>query len=278
MIDFDDRMKRESNRPGAEASEDREASFDPRREEAFLDSLVNDYQDTSPYSRIKKEIILKLVDEFVGCGSDKDVLQMGCSNGFETELLAARFRRVDIVDGSKLFIERAKAAQRLANVVFKHSLFETMHETTPAKKYDCVFCHYVLEHVFDPPLVLASVRGLLKPDGFLFVVVPNSQAFSRQLALQLGCIDELSQLTENDVKHGHRRTYDMDRIVAELERSGFDVTSVQGIIFKILADFQLNRLLQDKILAREHIEAMQAMAQGANKRFSDSFFVMARSR
>jgi 2-polyprenyl-3-methyl-5-hydroxy-6-metoxy-1,4-benzoquinol methylase len=247
--------------------------FDSKQEEIFLNSLVTDYKDISPYSQIKKEIILQLVDNFLIDAQNKQALQLGCANGYETKILAERFQSLLVVDGSTAFIQLTQAAKEYKNVKFKHSLFENLNSKTHSEKYDYIFCHYVLEHVFDPATILQNVRSLLKSDGILFVVVPNSQAFSRQLALQMGYINKLEDLTENDHKHGHRRVYNMASILSDVTSNGFKVHSIQGIVFKVLADFQLNKLLNDGFFNRDHIFAMQKLAQGENMHFSDSFFL-----
>ena len=252
-------------------------TFDPQKEELFLDSLVSDYKDVSPYSQIKKDIILQLVNEFLEDAQNKSALQLGCANGYESSMLASQFRSLLAVDGSRAFIQQAQANNKCDNVEFKQLLFENMSSKSHLAKYDYIFCHYVLEHVFDPNVILQNIHSLLKPGGLLFVVVPNSQAFSRQLALQMGYIDNLEDLTENDLKHGHRRVYNIDSLLKCLTNNGFKVHEVRGVIFKMLADFQLNKLMSDSFLKNDHILAMHKLAQGANINFSDSLFLALRA-
>ena len=42
------------------------------------------------------------------------------------------------------------------------------------KKYDYIFCNYVLEHVYDSIEVLKIMKDLLNEGGSIFIVVPNS--------------------------------------------------------------------------------------------------------
>ena len=248
-------------------------SFDSQQEKDFLNSLVVDYKDASPYSRIKKGILLQLVDEFLEDAKNKSALQLGCANGYETEMLALRFRDLLVVDGSSVFIERAQTAKQYRNVKFKLSLFEDLNSNTHSEKYDYIFCNYVLEHVFETSRILRNMHSLLKSNGFLFVVVPNAQAFSRQLALQMGLIERLEDLTDNDRRHGHRRVYKKESILKDVIDRGFKVHAIRGVVFKILADFQLNKCLNEGFLEEKHILAMQELAQGDNMHFSDSFFL-----
>lgn len=249
--------------------------FQANKEREFLNSLVSDYKDVSPYSRIKKDIILNMVDDFLKKVKTKRALQMGCSNGYETEQLSKRFNQLDVLDGSDVFIKKIQKEKTYKNINFICSLFEEFLVNDEAKKYDYIFCNYVLEHVYDSKKVLNQISKILKPEGILFVVVPNAFALSRRIALQMKLLKKLDALTENDNSHGHRRVYTLEKIFSELESSGFKILQTKGIVFKILADFQLNELLKDGFLTREHIVALQELSNlPDNINFSDSFFIV----
>jgi 2-polyprenyl-3-methyl-5-hydroxy-6-metoxy-1,4-benzoquinol methylase len=182
-------------------------------------------------------------------------LELGCSDGYMTEMLAGKLSHLDVVDGSGNFLKEARA-RGTKNVSFYESLFESFKSE---KKYDYVFASYILEHVLETKPVLDMIRSVLKPEGILFVVVPNARAFSRQLALAMGLISDLYALTENDRNHGHRRTYDRQSLNRDLEQSGFKHIAQGGIMFKILADFQMDKLISDGFLKESHIKGLQKM-------------------
>jgi 2-polyprenyl-3-methyl-5-hydroxy-6-metoxy-1,4-benzoquinol methylase len=200
---------------------------------------------------------------------------MGCSNGYETIILANKFSIVDVIDGSSEFIRKLNENNGSENLNFMCSLFEEYSLVDGQNKYDYIFCNYVLEHVFDPVVVLRNIRKSLKDDGIIFAVVPNATAFSRQLAKKMKILDNLKALTENDKTHGHRRVYDIADIKNDFISSGFEIIDIRGIIFKILADFQLNKMLEQNIIEKNHIIALQEMADGMME-FCDSILVVAR--
>lgn len=250
-------------------------TFNHNYERDFLNSLVSDYKDVSPYSQCKKEIIFEMIKFYFIDSNNKTGLQLGCSNGYETSILSKHLRFLDVVDGSSVFIDRLKNNNEYSNVNFIYSLFEEYKLTGDEKKYDYVFCNYVLEHVYEVPTILQMIQSVIKKEGLFFVVVPNANAFSRQLALQMGLIKDLKALTENDVRHGHRRIYDTESLLSDITNAGFEILDCKGIIFKILADFQLNKLLQQNFLSNGHIIGLNGL--GAKYPvFSDSIFVVAK--
>jgi len=248
--------------------------FDPDREREFLNGLVQDYTDSSPYSEVKKELIVRKM--LAGMTrTNGHGLQFGCANGYETHRLAQHLDSLDVVDGSSIFIERLqRERQPGSNVHFHLALFEEYDFKRTGRTYDYVSCNYILEHVFDTAHILANIRGMLAPDGLVFITVPNAMALSRRLAKEMGLVNSLFDLTPNDHKHGHRRTYTVDSLRKEVIAAGFHIKEEAGIVFKILADFQLNQLLRDGFLAPEHIHGLQRLAETeGNAQFADSIFL-----
>jgi 2-polyprenyl-3-methyl-5-hydroxy-6-metoxy-1,4-benzoquinol methylase len=250
--------------------------FDSEKEKAFLNSLVGEYRDQAPYSKIKKDIILDLMTKFMERPERKVGLQMGCSNGYETTILAEHLLRLDVVDGSAEFLEKTKQKKSDRNVNFIDALFEEYVVDEFQEKYDYVFCNYVLEHVFDVGPVLQNIRANIKPNGYVFAVVPNQNALSRQLAKKMNLVGNLNELTENDIRHGHRRTFDTNAISNEFVKHGFDVIARKGIILKILADFQLNKMLEAEIISKDHILALHELGS-VHENMCDSIFIIAQS-
>ncbi len=182
-------------------------------------------------------------------------LELGCDDGYMTSLIAPLVTQLSVVDGSRHFIEMAKA-RSLPNVDFTHSLFENF---TPTKRFDCIFATYVLEHVHDAVVLLKHIRALLSEDGRLFVVVPNARAMSRQLARHMGLLDNLFALTTNDHDHGHRRVYDRALLSRDIASAGLEQVAQGGLLFKPLADFQMNLLMEQKILGSAQIDGLYRM-------------------
>jgi len=239
--------------------------------------LVASYGDQEPYSKIKKDIILGLIDGFIRNGQRKSGIQLGCGNGYETEQLALRLGHLTVVDGASEFVAKLAGKNMRRNVRFVCCLFEQLKERPELrKKGDYVFCNYVLEHIVDVQTVLRDIRSLLKPSGKLFVVVPNRYALSRQIANEMGLLPGLKQLTANDHKHGHRRTFSRRTLVSEIRRAGFTVVSSSGIVLKILADFQLNTLIKRGVLNESHFRALQQLSEKSGlAELADSVFVVA---
>ena len=172
-----------------------------------------------------------------------------------TSLIEPLVNSLTVVDGSTTFIEMAKKKVS-RKVEFAHALFEEYH---PRKKFNYIFATYVLEHVVDAVGFLKHARSLLSEQGLLFIVVPNATALSRQLARHMGLIDDLFALTENDKHHGHRRVYDRVLLNRDLAAAGLMQVSQGGLLLKILADFQMDKMIESEILGPSQTEGLYQM-------------------
>jgi len=221
-----------------------------KQEREFLDKVYATYTvDHSLQTKVMRGLIMRTFQPFLRRGRG---LELGCSDGFMTEMISNQIEHLDVVDGSRKFLDVA-SKRNLPNVKFVHALFE---EYTTTDQYDYVFASYILEHVLDPVAVMKMARTVLKPGGLLMMVVPNARALSRQLALHMGLIKNLKALTENDHNHGHRRVYDRVDFNRHIDEAGFENVAQGGIMLKILADFQMDELIGGGMLKDAHVDGL----------------------
>lgn len=220
-------------------------------EKNFVESLVADYitTDDSSQTRLMRELMIRTFKPYVKGGIG---LELGSEIGYMSERVASLVDHLDIVDGSQEFLDKVKS-RNIKNASYHCSLFE---EFKPEKKYDYVFASHILEHLIDVGVVLNMVKKALKPEGLLLATVPNARAASRQLARHMGLIDDLYGLTPNDIRGGHRRVYDRVTLNRDIEKAGFEIISQGGILFKPFADFQMDKLIDMKILGEPQCEGL----------------------
>jgi 2-polyprenyl-3-methyl-5-hydroxy-6-metoxy-1,4-benzoquinol methylase len=177
-------------------------------------------------------------------------LELGCHHGEFTKRLVDRFRSITVVEGARDSIEIARENVG-AGVQFIESRFEMFE---PRRTFDAIFLIHTLEHLDDPRGVLQRIRAWLAPEGSLFIAVPNALAASRQIAVAMGLIPEPTTVTPAEFEHGHRRTYDLSALRAEVFASGLYLKSSGGVCFKPFANFQFDALLKSAIISEEYLE------------------------
>lgn len=184
------------------------------------------------------------------------VLELGSFKGDFTARLLSHFRDVTCVEASMEAI--AIAQKRLGEeVTFVHSRFE---DARLARRFDNVVLTHVLEHVDDPVRLLRRVRNeWLSDSGRLFLVCPNANAPSRQIAVKMGLLSHNAAVTQAEAEHGHRITYSLDTLERDAALAGLKVVYRTGIFFKALANFQWDRLLQTDIIDQRYLDGCYAL-------------------
>jgi len=167
------------------------------------------------------------------------LLDIGAGEGVLTNLIAANFEEIWIVEESELYIKKAaKTLERYNTKVF-HQLME---EFRTQEKFDLVVAAGVLEHVKEPRKILRKVKSWLRDRGQFIAIVPNALSLHRRVGLHMGFMRNYYELGELDAKVGHRRYYDLDSLKDAVMTAGLYVISSGGILLKPLPNIDMERL------------------------------------
>ena len=199
--------------------------------------------------------MLRSFEPFFRNGS---MLELGSHEGTFTQRLLGYFKDVTCVEASDAAIVKAKA--RLGGgAQFVNDRFETVKLN---RTFDNIVLTHVLEHLDDPVAVLKRVQTeWLADSGRLFLVCPNANAPSRQIAVKMGLISHATAVTPSEKEHGHRCTYTLDTLERDARAAGLRVIQRAGIFFKAFANFQWDRLLGTDIVSKEYIEGCYQLGQ-----------------
>jgi 2-polyprenyl-3-methyl-5-hydroxy-6-metoxy-1,4-benzoquinol methylase len=229
-----------------------------RNYNAELDDLNNSKNEKYAYSfdfDVLHPYMIKSFEPFFNKGS---LLELGSYKGNFTTRFLQYFNDVTCVEASDVAIEEAR--KKLGDKVkFVNSFFESV---ILPKRYDNIVLTHVLEHLDDPVLVLKRVNEeWLAEGGRFFLVCPNANAPSRQIAVKMGLISHNTAVTPAEAEHGHRCTYTLDTLERDAVAAGLKVIHRSGIFFKALANFQWDRLLQTDIISKEYLEGCYKLGQ-----------------
>jgi 2-polyprenyl-3-methyl-5-hydroxy-6-metoxy-1,4-benzoquinol methylase len=214
-----------------------------------------------------------MVRSFEPLFREGNLLELGSFKGDFTRRLVDQFSDITCVEASGEALDEAQA--KLGNQVqFVHSTFEAV---SLSERFDNVVLTHVLEHIDDPVSVLRRINDeWLAKDGRFFLVCPNANAPSRQIAVKMGLISHNSAVTPAEAEHGHRCTYTLDTLERDATAAGLKVIHRSGIFFKALANFQWDRLLQTDIVSPEYLDGCYALGQQYPDLCSSIFLVCER--
>ena len=220
----------------------------------FTDNKVRKYGYTFDYD-VMEPFMIKAFTPFFQQGN---FLELGSFKGEFTKKFLKHFDDITCVEASEVAVDEAK--RELGEKVSIHTaLFEDVKLPV---KYDNIVMTHVLEHVDDPVGVLRRVNDeWLSDKGRFFLVSPNANAPSRQIAVKMGLISHNAAVTDAEKEHGHKITYTLDTLERDARKAGLKVTFRTGIFFKALANFQWDKLLDTDIISKEYLEGCFQLGQ-----------------
>lgn len=185
-------------------------------------------------------------------------LELGSFKGDFTRRFLSRFDDVTCVEASDEAMAIAKK-EFGSKVNFVNSLFEN---ASLPKKYDNIVLTHVLEHIDDPVALMKRINDeWLSDTGRFFLVCPNANAPSRQIAVKMGLISHNAAVTPSEAEHGHNITYTLDTLERDARAAGLKVVFRTGIFFKALANFQWDKLLGTDIISKEYLDGCYDLGQ-----------------
>ena len=186
-------------------------------------------------------------------------LEMGSYKGNFTKLLRKNVDALECVEASLDAVEHCNSDPDLKGIKFYNDVFENLRLP---HKYKNIIITHVLEHLDDRVAIMKKVRDEWLDDGGLFfIIVPNANAPSRQLAVRMGLLSHNATITNAEAQHGHKITYSFDTLERDAKLAGLKIIHKKGIFFKALANFQWDKILKTDIIDKSYLDACYELGE-----------------
>ncbi len=193
-------------------------------EEFYQDGYcgVQDNNPTSMEMRLKfsekrASSQFQLIQKYLSWLQGSEALDVGCSDGSLLLMLHRHNFRVAGYEPDRKMAEFANRRISPNENLVKNVFFEE-DSNIRHKSYDLVCSSNVFEHVADPAKHLDKIKNVLKPNGILFMEIPNEY----QMAADFWQINQ-SVYPVSAKEHGHLFFYSTNSIKMVLENNGYDI-------------------------------------------------------
>ena len=201
--------------------------------------------------------------------TDGPTLEVGAFEGEMTRQIVERVGPIDAIEPSADLCRRLR--ERFPTEV---TVIEGRIEDADLRPhYHNILLIHTLEHIDDPASTLVRLGDLLAPTGRLFVAVPNANALSRQIAVEMGLIEHHTAITPGEAQQGHRRTYTLDTLLADVRAAGLHAKDSGGVLVKPLANFQIDQALELGVINAAFLDACERLAR-VHPLLSSSIYVV----
>lgn len=156
-------------------------------------------------------------------GTNKRVLELGCSVGTQSKVLQQDLN-CDVT-GIEINPTAAEQAKRYCSKVIVGNLDEIDFDSILAQeKFDVVLCADVLEHLYNPTMLLSKVKRLIGASGYLVASLPNIVHASVIYEMLHGRFDYRQKgLLDNS----HIRFFTRSTIINSFSSAGFKIDTLE---------------------------------------------------
>ncbi len=157
--------------------------------------------------------------------------------------------------------------------IFNNRLEELNINYRINKIQDLVVLSGILHEISNSKEFLNSAKKLGNRSTKYIFTVPNAQSVHRKLALRTGQIDNLYQLSEQQVSLQQKKVYCVKTLTEELENNGFIIEAIKTIILKPFTHKQMQEILDFNILTKEEIYIFSEMVDISSSNGSEILVV-----
>lgn len=138
------------------------------KREENLNIQITKYQSFET-GTLDGELQIKSLGElFLNINKDKKILDVGCGDGVALNWFKDNgYVFVQGIEGNPNKLERAKKSGFVTYEGDIHDLSKIIDD-----KFDVIYCSHVLEHMFNPDVVIEEFKKLLNFDGIIIIIVP----------------------------------------------------------------------------------------------------------
>jgi 2-polyprenyl-3-methyl-5-hydroxy-6-metoxy-1,4-benzoquinol methylase len=205
------------------------------------------------------------------------ILEVGCGE----EPLFLHYQACEalhVVEPAARFHEHAEQLARgRAGVQVHLGTLEALAGSLASVGFDCIVLGSVLHEAQDPAALLNAVHTLCGASTTVHVYVPNARSLHRLLALEMGLIADIHEVSATQQRMQQSVTYDAELLTKALRKAGFTVEETGSFFIKPFTHAQMAGLQAGGMLDARMLEGLYGLGRHLPEHGSE-LYAIARAR
>jgi SAM-dependent methyltransferase len=203
-------------------------------------------------ARMRKRKLLDVLTAW----QPRRVLEIGCADDALFNHYG-EYQRYVVVEPGRGFAAKARAdALGDSRVRVVEAQFEDAAAGLAGHGFDCIVLSGLLHEVACCDVLFAAVASLCDGDTRVHVNVPNARSLHRLLALEMGLIADVHQVSPRQRALQQPRTFDLASLRALCAAHGFDVVEHGSYFVKPFTHAQMTQLRRDGLLSDAMLDGL----------------------
>lgn len=174
------------------------------------------------------------------------------------------FDKLIIVEPTKAFFDNANGLLKNnpelgSKVHLINEYFENAIEELNTHPLDFIILSNVLQEIEDVSTFVKGLYKICKKDTIVHIVVPNAESFHRLLALEMGLIDSVYQLSDRNNLLQQKSVFDLQSLSELLVNHGFTLIQSGSSFIKPFTHQQMHDMLQQDIINETILDGLYIM-------------------
>ena len=127
--------------------------------------------------------------------------------------------------------------------------------------YDFILCSGLLHEVENSGKLLEAIYRICRDDTVVHINVPNAFSLHRLLALEMGIIDDVHQLSGENILFQQSEVYDKELLLSELNSNGFQTLESGTYFCKLFTHQQMQRMIEIGLMTDNMLDGFDKLVE-----------------
>ena len=217
----------------------------------------------------RKKLILDVMKKY----SHSSILEIGCG----LDPLFTHFgdyQKMTVVEPSRDFYENAvELSKEKKNVLCLKGFFGECVKASKLHKgeNDYIILSSLLHELEDPKEILYDIWKICMKDTVVHINVPNAKSIHRLLAVEMGVIDSIYQLSEQQIDMQRYHVFDIEKLSKMVSDCGFEIIEKGSYYPKFFSGSQMDKILQNNIVSEKIFDGLYGLGKYLNEYGSEIY-------